>query len=226
MAEVVSNVKYRWYNVTTPSSDQEGFYLGVFADSARPLCKALGGIRVDGCEDAVAATSWSMRMERKLYAADGRRKVIVCTCDIDILLPKWVPPRAAPPGEGHATVRRFLANTETHERGHGETCTSLINSIKLLAENMPLKIPPAQADNYNGAFALFAHEFYEAIARRTDELFDKLTGHGARHGAEIARFPVDEEEDYVNMFSAELPGEGEATATATAAGGKRKSTKK
>ena len=226
MAEVVSNVKYRWYNVSTPSSDQEGFYLGVFSDTARPLCKALGGIKVDGCEDAVAATSWSMRMERKLYAADGRRKLIVCTCDIDILLPKWVPPKAAPPGEGHATVRRFLATTETHERGHGETCTSLINSIKLLAENMPLKIPPAEVDNYNGAFALFAHDFYEAIARRTDELFDKLTGHGARHGAEIARFPVEDEENYVNMFSAVLPGEVRVEVTESRATGGKKRSKK
>ena len=214
MAEVVSHVKYRWYNVSTPGN-QEGFYLGVFSDTAQPLCKALGGIKVEGCEDAVAATSWSMRMERKLYAADGQRKLIVCTCDIDILLPKWVTTqRHKVPEEGHDTVRRFLANTETHERGHGETCTSLINSIRVLAENMPLSIPPAEVDNYNGAFQMFAHDFYEVIARRTDDLFDTLTGHGARHGAEISRFPAQEGEVYAEMFENVLPGE-ETEAAAT-----------
>lgn len=205
MAKVVTNVKYRWYNVTSPST-QTGFYLGVFADSSHGLCKALGGIKVEGCEDAVAATSWSMHMEKKLYASDGKRKLIVCTCDIDILLPKW-DTRAAKPGEGHDTVRRFLATTETHERGHGETCNSLINAIKGLAENMPLTIPPAEVDNYNGAFELFSHDFYETIARHTDNLFDKLTGHGARHGAEISQFAQEEGESFKDMFEEELPGE-------------------
>jgi len=203
-----SNLKVKKYKVLT-SPHHNAFFGGVFGQDTHPLCDALGPSQVPECENAVAATGWTFEMTGRLYGLDGNRQTIATSCDINMLLPKW---ETLPGTKGlkkdTETVRRFLSATETHERGHGQACTSLSNITKLLAETMPPTIPADKVENVNAAFSFFVHHFYKTLARKADEVFDKDTHHGAKHEAGLSDGEdSSDEEDLQYMFYDTLPGE-------------------
>jgi hypothetical protein len=191
------------YKVITPGGTHKAFYNGVFGKHSQPLCDALDD-NMPGCQDAVAATSWQMRFkpgEDKLYSAEGEKQTLECSCDINMLLPKWVPKRKL--GYSSAkSVSSFISATETHERGHAVACESLANSIKLLAKNMPNTINPLDVDAMNLAFTEFSYEFYARLARQADVVFDEITHHGGDHDAELD----DEPDNSSAASSTELEG--------------------
>ena len=158
------------------------FYDTMFNGIEKPLCKS---VDVKGCENAVAATSWHLTFVdgSTLYNAAGRRQTLRPHCDINMLMPKWVDAHKADVVQQRA-VAHFLGHTATHERGHGQACSSLAASIALLVSNMPARVPTARVAEFNRAFNGLI-ELFTRGARAADNEFDKFTGHGGEQDAQL-----------------------------------------
>jgi predicted secreted Zn-dependent protease len=179
--ELKVRLKRDTYPVVTPGNTHSEFYNKVFGSDGL-LCKAIGE-KTGSCKDAVAATSWEIEVQKGLYDESGKKRTLACTCNITKLLPEWQPKnKTSAPA---ASILSFIAATETHENGHAVLCESLAHAIGRLAKQMPASVPPSKVHAFNAAFAEFTLNFYEKLARKTDETFDNITGHGAAYEAEL-----------------------------------------
>lgn len=170
------------YGVQSRTADLGSFYRSMFKDHA--LCRATGA-QADGCENAVAMTSWRFTFDENLYDAMGLKRPTSASCSIEMTLPEWKNGKAAKRSQ-REEVGRFVAATTTHERGHGVACKSLSDIASRLALHLPAKVPASAAGSMNAAFKQFVEGFYMKLARRADGLFDTYTGHGGKYGAELA----------------------------------------
>jgi hypothetical protein len=204
--EYTENVVNKRYTVQTAPTDN-AFFGGVFENS-HALCDALGSTKVQDCENAVAATAWRFNLGENLYSVGGEKHNPKCSCDIEILLPQWEVKPGKPRNKDK--VHRFLSATATHERGHGVACKSVANITRLLAANLPDKIPADKVPAVNGAFAYFVSNFYTPLAHQADGLFDDYTHHGGLYEAQLSDGQEStDEEDMVFMYNDTLPGEVE-----------------
>ena len=159
------------------------FYKAVFGGEDKPLCKQ---IDIPGCDNAVAATSWNLSFadgNTTLYDSDGRRRALHPHCDVHMLMPEWVDAHKADKVQQRA-VAHFIGHTATHERGHGQACSSLATSITLLVANMPVRVPKSRVAEFNRAFKELI-ELFTRGARTADAEFDKFTGHGGEQDAQL-----------------------------------------
>jgi hypothetical protein len=179
---ISKHIVEKTYPVQT--GDTFDFYKTMFENDTGdgPLCKS---VNIPGCENAVAATSWHLSFVggSTLYNSTGHRQTLHPHCDISILMPKWVDAHKADAVQQHA-VSHFLGHTATHEKGHGQACSSLATSIMLLVSNMPSRVPVARVAEFNHAFDGLI-ELFTRGARAADNEFDNFTGHGGEQDAQL-----------------------------------------
>jgi hypothetical protein len=201
------DVVRKHYSVKT-APKHKAFFGGVFGKDKHPLCEALGPNQIPECEHAVAATGWKFELGEELYNADGKKQIVKCNCDIEMLLPQWKTMSVNTENAEMDKVHRFLSATDTHERGHATACRSLAQITKLLAENMPDTVQPHKRSQFNGAFNYFVHQFYKVLAKEADVLFDEYTRHGGMYEAQLSDGEDSTDtEDLEFMFDDTLPGE-------------------
>jgi len=175
-----------WANETYPVTTTGGvgvkdLYKTLFGKKDKPLCKQAN---IEGCENHVAVTSWRFDLSKELYAPDGTKQRVVCTCKVRILVPEWTNGHKASK-KAAAVANKFLSATTTHERGHGVACKSLTQIVGMFVENMPKRVAVALVPGLNHAYNVFVHRFYVAMARRADHKFDDHSGHGGKLEAEL-----------------------------------------
>ena len=171
----------KMYPVTSGEPTLAGFYETMFGGLQKPLCDI---VQANGCEHAVAATSWSFDMDKELYAPDGFRKRIGARSHIRIILPEWQNPSTSK-DTGKEAVHRFQSATKTHERGHAAACKSLMTVLTKLVQAMPERVNPDLVSDLNAGFRELVTGFYVQRARKADKHFDIYSGHGGKLEAEL-----------------------------------------
>ncbi len=180
----VIETKNRKYDVYAQKKTLKGYHDALFGNGGA-LCKFVNN-SVPGCEDAVAMTSWRFDTEGDLYDKDGWRRSLKKACTVKITMPAFRDLDDAENERHREEVLRFEKATESHETGHGAACESLTRIVNHFVAFLPERVAVKDVPAMNEAVKIFIIEFYETMARKADELFDKFTGHGGKFGAELA----------------------------------------
>ncbi len=185
--ETVLEVKT--YDVPVKGVKHQHGFNGFFPPdgSPTPLCKEM---QIEGCDAAVAATSWSFTYDKVLYAADGTKSSAwSCKCDGRVLVPALKHEGHGASGEAADSLKSFLNRTAEHERGHFQTCESLKTSVAALVRHLPDRVPRDHVAAFNQAFVEFCEKVYVTGARKADIIYDVGTDHGGKYWAAIGSSP-------------------------------------
>lgn len=168
------------YDVRPETPSQSGVYRAFFNTTEPPLCPL---VNVDGCEEAVAATSWTFEAptSKDLYdTATGNKQdsTLKTACHVKMILPRL--PEGVP-----EAVERFQSATCSHEHGHAAACDSLARTVAFFIQSLPAHVPPQHAKAMNEAVRAVIDKFYVPQARKADKMFDSYTGHGGKYEAEL-----------------------------------------
>ena len=174
------------YVVKTGNGNLSSFYKSLFGGVEKPLCAAAPGMR--GCENATGGTSWKYQLHPSLYDDHGKRRRLNSSCIVDTIMPKWEGMgTTAHKIKSKAEVARFLKRTEEHERGHAVACETVASIIRMFVSKMPDEVPLEQVSAVNAAFDTFVNNYYVKMGHASDKMFDNVTGHGGKYGAELGQ---------------------------------------
>lgn len=173
------------YDLAPKSADHGHIHESMFGHGA--LCSS---VPVEGCDRAVAATSWNFETQSDLYNSDGKKKQPWrCKCAANVLLPEVILPNVSETEEIPHTVKRFLTGTGRHENGHVQACWSVIRAVDLFVSALPPAIPKGMVSSMNAAVTTFIKRYYVTRARTADVMFDKGTEHGGKYDAGLGSDP-------------------------------------
>jgi hypothetical protein len=158
----------------------------LYSTTDKPLCaimKAETGHDNADCSLSTAYTTWKHTVrQNQLYGANGKRQKLHITYDTSVTLPHWEHIHAASTRDA-AEARRADILTALHEAGHRNTPVALSTAMTRFAAAMPATVDARAVPDYNAAVQTMLLNFYTAMSRQADSLYDLSGGHGFTQGA-------------------------------------------
>jgi predicted secreted Zn-dependent protease len=153
---------------------------GSTAGDLRAVIEALGPTRHG--RTFAAFTDWEVSWDYSIAPGPGGMRVAAVRVGVRaaVVVPRWRPPRSAPPGLT-AAWQRFLAAIEDHEQGHVNLAVEVGRTLLGRLEGFAAFADPAALKSAVEAAALAE----VAAARERERLYDDASDHGATQGVSL-----------------------------------------